>query len=168
MARSLDQLRQADPRRFAEERQQFAMRQADVSNWWALRGTGQRGGGPGNRGGDRGGQAGDRGRRGGDRGGGGGNEDALRREQARQQLADPAVQARIRPYLALADQVRRLPEATYQQQRMKLAMQVWQSREERRVQTNPRESIDNFITRVLLTPVTVGVLEAKLKGSGIG
>jgi len=155
VARSLDRLRQTDERRFQQERQSFALRQAGLGGG----GVQMLRGGPG------GGDARARGR--------GGQQDGLRQEQLRQreeqillQLADPANQAKLAPYLSIADQVRRMPEAAYQRQRAQLALQVWQAGEERRVQTDPRQAVEQFITQILLTPGAVEVLEMKLKGGG--
>jgi hypothetical protein len=152
IARSLDQLRQTDPRQYADQRQQFAMRLAGAPNaervMVRIDGDARGGGGPA-------GQA----QR---------EQEAARRAVVRQQMNDPAVQARLQPYLALADQVRRMPEASYQQQRLRLSLQVWQTREESRAQTNPQESVDYFINRALLSPVAVEVLEAKLPRAATG
>jgi hypothetical protein len=153
-ARSLDRLRQADPRRYAQERQSFATRTAGVFAGDAPAGPGDVAGGRGPRGGDVAARA-DRARR--------ADEAALRREQLRAQLNDPAVQARMRPYLAMADQIRSMPEAAYQQQRMKLALQVWQAGEQQRVQTNPQQAVNQFIDRVLLQPAAADTLKLKLE-----
>jgi hypothetical protein len=162
VARTLDQLRQADAARYPSERQQFALRSAEIANARQLM---QRGGPGGQDGGgrNRSGPGGDNFRRG-DRGRSGA-EGAAQAQQLQQQLNDPAVQARLRDYLALADQVRRMPAATYQQRRSHLALQLWSAREERRLQSDPQRSTEAFIDQVLLAPAAVEVLELKIKSA---
>jgi hypothetical protein len=144
-AGELDRLRSANQQDYPNQRTQFAMRNANVQGWWMMgqTGGGRPGGGPGG-GGPGGGGPGGGGPGGGGRfrggpggggpgggpggrfGGGGGNVQPPNKN-------DPPVRHQVSPLLRLADQVRNMPQATYQMQRDQLANQLDQIRQQSRI-----------------------------------
>lgn len=157
VANQFDRLRNADPQRYQQERMRFAMQNAGI--------FGRGGGGPGGggRGGGGGGAAfglpggggggGGRGQRGGP--GGGGFQPP--------NMNDPATQARLQPYLNMADQIRNMPQGNYQRTRDQMAAQMEAQRQQERInQPVPDDQALNALARALATPNGLAVMEAKV------
>jgi hypothetical protein len=178
MGRDLDRLRNASPQDWERERTRFALQNAGIPGWWMVPGMIPGRGGPGgggdggaafNRGrglqgaggggGGRGeGGGGGRGGAGGGRGGPGGG-----RNFQPPNLNDPAVQARMKPFLTMADQARSMSPQAYQQARDKMAQQIEQQRALERVNAPVRdEEAIGLLGRILATKIGLEALEAKV------
>lgn len=150
--REMDGLRSAGPEEYGAARMRFALRSANVPGWWATPGVfGPRiPGGPG---------LPEPGARGPIVFGGGPGGANITPPN----LNDPAIQARIRPFLALADRVRGMPGNTYRQSRDDLAKQVDRARQQARVDAPiPDEEAMEALVQAFLRPRMVPVLQAKL------
>jgi hypothetical protein len=191
LGRELDRLRSASPQDWERERTRFALQNSGIQGWWMLPGmlpTGSEarvlalpvapgGGGP----------VGDLVIPGGPGGGPGGSPPVVRiigtgaagdtagvvrvlgaggpvqfNVQA-PNLNDPAVQARIRPFLNAADQARGMAPAIYQQARDRLAQQLEQQRRQEWVNSpvTDEEALAT-LARLLASKTGLAALEAKL------
>ena len=148
-ARDLDQLRNAAPQDYPNQRLQFAMRNANVQGWRQF-GNGAfaaPGGGPASTAG-----AASRGFRG---------------PGTPPDPNDPALQAQLRPFLAMADQVRAMPPAIYQQSAGRLAQQLDAARTQARVNAPvPDDQALDALARALTGPEALPALDAKLGRAG--
>jgi hypothetical protein len=174
VARDLDRLRNATPQNWENERMRFALQNAGIPGWWnipgMIPGRGGPGGGRGGPGGGRGGRGG-RGFQGGrpdggflqfQAGGPGGGRGGRGNQQA-PNLSDPAIQAKLKPFLQMADQARSMSPQAYQQAREKMALQVEQQRQLERVNAPIRdEEALMFLGRALASEVGLAALEAKV------
>ncbi len=142
-ARSFDGLRNASPQRYQRERMEFAMRSAGIrGGFGGDRGRGGPGGGPGFQGGRRGGPGG------GDQG---------------PNMNDPAIQARMAPYLRMADQIRSMSPAQYQQSRDRMAAQAETQRNLERINAPVSEQeASEALLRALVRKSGLETLVAKV------
>jgi hypothetical protein len=131
-SRAFDQLRRAAPADYRRERMRFALRSANIRNWERIPGLGRDGG----------------------RGDRGGNRPAP-------SLNDPALQARIAPYLQQADRLRAISPAEYDRARVQLALQMERERGQRRLEepVSERDALDR-----LARPAGRAALQARAAG----
>jgi hypothetical protein len=182
-AQELDRLRSANANDYQNARMQFALRNANIPGWWNVQGMGRGGqGGPGGAGPGGGGPGGFRGRGGpgggagpgggggpggfpgaGGQGGGGFFQGPVGGQAQPPNLNDPGIQARMRPYMSLADRVRNMPPQIYQQQRDQLAQQLDAARTQDRInQPVPDEEAIDMLARTLASATGLTTLESKL------